>query len=143
MIGEREGGERRERRMYPFGQRCMNRNNINNDLLFAGKIDIISGSLWSNVENDYDTISDGKIVLVKWTYRKQVNRITIYTLEKNNNQFERWIRVYPFNNFPVYWHYESCTTTPDELSEEEMNRMNQNEDLICDMCFDLCSIQNA
>ena len=137
MIGEGE------RNIYPFGQRFNVNSNSERDrhLLFSGKIEVVSGSLWSNVEDDYDNISEGKVVLVKWTYRKNVNRITIYTLERRNNQFERWIRVYPLNEFPVYWDYESCTSTPDEMTEDEMNRMNHNEELMCDMCFDLCSIR--
>ena len=102
--------------------------------LFEGRIEVISGSLWSKAEDDYDDITEGKTVLVKWTVRIPTQRITLYTLEKQNGRLERWIRVYPLQHYPKTWNYEYCTTTPDEI--DHTNNINNNE-LICDMCYDL------
>jgi len=105
-----------------------------NQPLFAGRIEVVSGNLWSNAENDYDDISDGKSVLVKWTVRVPTRRLTLYTLEKQNGHLERWIRVWNLDDYPKDWDYEYCTTTPDDLDQ------NENNELICDMCYDVNDI---
>ena len=104
--------------------------------LFAGRIEVVSGTLWSKAEDDYDNIADGKVVLVKWTVRVATRRITLYTLEKRNGRLERWIRVYRLDDYPKTWHYEYCTNTPDEVDH------NCNE-LVCDMCYDLYDVDVA
>jgi hypothetical protein len=108
-------------------------NNYNTQPLFHGRIETVSGTIWSSIVDDYDTISNGKVVLVKWTFRKVTNRITFYTLEKRNDTLEKCIRVYRSDNFPVFWNYEACPTTPDEVDLET-------DDLEEETCCDICNV---
>jgi hypothetical protein len=103
--------------------------------LFAGRIEVVSGNLWSDAESMYDDISDGKTVLVKWTVRVPSRRVTLYTLEKRNGYLERWIRVWNLDDYPKDWDYEYCTTTPDEVVHNH-----ENNELICDRCYDINDI---
>lgn len=107
--------------------------NENNQPLFAGRIEVVSGNLWSEAESMYDDIADGKIVLVKWTVRVPTRRITLYTIEKQNGYMQRWIRVWNLDDYPKDWNYEYCTTTPDEVDHDH----NENNELICDRCYDI------
>jgi hypothetical protein len=104
---------------------------VNSHLLFSGRIEVVTGTLWSKAEEDYSDISEGKKVLVKWTVRVSTRRITLYTLEKREGRLERWIRVWDLDHYPKGWDYEYCSTLPNEVDH------NPDSDLVCDMCYDL------
>jgi hypothetical protein len=113
-----------------------NNNNNNIDIqpepLFAGRIELLSGSLWSSAIEEFNDISEGKIVLVKWTVNTNNNRLTIYTLEKRGGRWERWIRVWQTDNFPTFWDYIHCNNSPENVDLEDYNR-----DLVCSACYEL------
>jgi len=107
-------------------------NNIQPEPLFAGRIELISGSLWSSAIEEFQDISEGKTVLVKWTVNTNNRRLTIYTLEKKAGQWERWIRVWQTDNFPTFWDYIYCSNSPENVELEDHNR-----DLVCSACYEL------
>jgi hypothetical protein len=107
-------------------------NNIQPEPLFAGRIELISGSLWSSAIEEFQDISEGKTVLVKWTVNTNNHRLTIYTLEKKAGQWERWIRVWQTDNFPTFWDYIYCSNSPENVELEDHNR-----DLVCSACYEL------
>jgi hypothetical protein len=107
-------------------------NNIQPEPLFAGRIELISGSLWSSAIEEFQDISEGKTVLVKWTVNTNNRRLTIYTLEKKAGQWERWIRVWQTDNFPTFWDYIYCNNSPENVELEDHNR-----DLVCSACYEL------
>lgn len=109
-----------------------NNNNIQPEPLFAGRIELLSGSLWSSAIEEFDDIPEGKIVLVKWTVNTSNNRLTIYTLEKRGGSWERWIRVWQIDNFPTFWDYIYCNNSPENVDLEDYNR-----DLVCSACYEL------
>ncbi len=116
----------------------VNNNNINiqpeiyPEPLFAGRIELLSGSLWSSAIEEFDDVPEGKIVLVKWTVNTNNNRVTIYTLEKRVGRWERWIRVWQTDNFPTFWDYVYCNDSPENVDLEDHNR-----DLVCSACYEL------
>lgn len=107
-------------------------NNIQPEPLFAGRIELVSGSLWSSAIEEFADILEGKTILVKWTVNTNNNRLTIYTLEKKGGQWERWIRVWQTNNFPTFWDYIYCSNSPENVELEDHNR-----DLVCSACYEL------
>lgn len=107
-------------------------NNIQPEPLFAGRIELLSGSLWSSAIEEFQDISEGKTVLVKWTVNTNNHRLTIYTLEKKAGQWERWIRVWQTDNFPTFWDYIYCSNSPENVELEDHNR-----DLVCSACYEL------
>ena len=100
--------------------------------LFAGRIDLVSGSLWSSAVEQFRDIPNGKKVLAKWTVNNNNDRLAIYTLEKRINQWERWIRVWNVDQYPTDWDYVYCDKTPNEVNLQDYNR-----DLVCSSCYDI------
>jgi hypothetical protein len=107
-------------------------NNIQPEPLFAGRIELVSGSLWSSAINQFSDLPEGKIVLVKWTVNTNNQRLTIYTLEKKGGRWQRWIRVWQTDNFPTFWDYIYCNNSPENVDLEDHNR-----DLACSVCYEL------
>ena len=106
--------------------------NQNNEPLFAGRIDVVSGTLWSTAFAQFHDLLDNQTVLVKWTLNTTNQRITIYTLERRLNQWERWIRVWPVEEYPSSWDHVYCNTSPDDIDLDQYDR-----DLVCSVCYDL------
>jgi hypothetical protein len=100
--------------------------------LFAGRIDLVTGSLWSAAIQEFNHIPNDKVVLTKWTLNTTNDRITIYTLEKKQNKWERWIRVWDAQDYPVFWDYMYCPTSPDTVDIDTYQR-----DLVCSLCYEL------
>jgi hypothetical protein len=100
--------------------------------LFAGRIEMVSGTLWSSAVGEYSDMPNDKVILVKWTVNTNNQRITIYTLEKRDDNWERWIRVWRIVDYPTFWDYVYCSKSPDDVELDQYN-----QDLVCSACYDL------